>query len=988
MALVSKTTFTFLLGFVVLGLNVLAQSEVGLTSINGTVTDPSGGLIVGAKVTAKNAGTGMVRETNTTDAGLYNLPALPVGAYNISVEQSGFKTSLREGVQLTVGSAATLNIHLEVGTTTETVEVSAEAPVVETTKTQSSTAVSSRQIQELPVNGRNFLDFTLLTPGVVRDPTRGGDLSFGGQRGTSNSLLVDGADSNNTFYGQSTGRAGTGRSPYSFSEDAVEEFQVNTNNYAAEIGRAGGGVINTITKSGTNAFHGDVFWFFRDKALNANSWDNNALGRVKRAYHFNQFGGNAGGPIVRNKAFFFFSYDGQKNKTPNTVALGALPTDAVGLSALPSLQQYLVSYANSLNNNVYLGKVDWTPSANQHVTFRYNANRFTGINYENSGATSAVGHTGNSSVNTDNVGAIYSYAMGANKVLEGRFFYTRDYEPGAANATTPETIIQQNGATALSFGRNSFSPRSANIDTLQPTAALSWIKGAHSFKFGGDFIFQQIANFFPGNFGGSFTFTSFANYALNRPSSFTQAFAGPGTTGATVFPNVNEYAFFAQDSWRVSRQLTLNYGVRYDYFSYAQPPVLNSDPTLLAAHIQTNRINHDGTNVGPRIGLAYSPGADGKMAVRAGYGVFYAVTPSIFTGTAFTQNGVQVQSFTYSTPAAVIPVTYPNLLPGIPTTARTPSLFVFASDFKNPQVQQWNFQVERQFAGNVAVTLGYLGTKGSHLPRTRDINLFPAVATTTVGGAFTYYRHPALRPNANYGRIWLADSGADSNYNAGFIQASKRFSHHVQIQTSYTWSHAIDDDPDATAVVFGTDDAKTVQNNLLPNLDRGNSNADIRHRFIFSGVWNPQFAPKSANPVLRAMVNGWGISALASLQSGRVYNSTIGSASGASPDINGDGNSRDDRTPGEGRNALRGPNFLTTDVRVTRSFPLLGERLRLQLIGEAFNVTNRANFISLRTTQYNFNGSTFISLPTFFTPAPGSATGDPRILQLAAKIFF
>ena len=591
------------------------------------------------------------------------------------------------------------------------------------------------------MNGRNFLDFTLLTPGVVRDPTRSGDISFGGQRGTSNSLLVDGADSNNTFYGQSTGRAGTGRSPYSFSEDAVEEFQVNTNNYAAEIGRAGGGVINTITKSGTNGFHGDGFWFFRDKALNANSWDNNALGRPKRAYHFNQFGGNVGGPIVRDKAFFFFSYDGQKNKTPNTVALGVQPaaTDTLGLSVLPSLQQYLVSYANSLNNNVYLGKVDWTPSTNQHVTFRYNANRFTGINYENSGATSAVGHTGNSSVNTDNVGAIYSYAMGANKVWR-RVSSTRRTMNRERRTPPRRRQSFSRTATAISFGRNSFSPRSANIDTYQPTASLSWIKGAHSFKFGADFIFQQIANFFPGNFEALVPFyldsATCTEYFL--PSSL-QADCGPPTAGGHCCVNVPEYA--VPQNKLVFRATVINYGVRYDYFSYAQPPVLNSDPTLLAANIRTNRINRDGTNVGPRIGLAYSPDANGKMVVRAGYGIFYAVTPSIFTGTAFTQNGIQVQSF--GSTNAAIPVTYPNLLPGIPTTARTPSLFVFASDFKNPQVQQWNFQVERQFGGNFAVTLGYLGTKGSHLPRTRDINLSPAIATTPVlgGGTFTYYRH-------------------------------------------------------------------------------------------------------------------------------------------------------------------------------------------------------------------------------------------------------
>src|SRR5579875_3048553 len=303
----------------------LAQSSVATATLTGTVTDPTGAAIAEATVTARSRETGFVRQTQTTDVGLYSLTDLPVGTYDLTVEQPGFSTAVRNNIRLTVGSASTLNIQMEVGTATQKIDVSAEAPLVETSRTETSTAVSNRQIQELPINGRNFLDFTLLTPGVVRDPTRTGDLSFGGQRGTSNSLLIDGSDANNAFFGQSTGRTGTGRNPYSFSEDAVQEFQVNTNGYAPEIGRAGGGVINTITKSGTNSFHGDVFEFFRDKSLNANSWDNNALGRPKRAYHFNQFGGNLGGPIVRNKAFFFFDYDGQRNTTPNTVSPGILP---------------------------------------------------------------------------------------------------------------------------------------------------------------------------------------------------------------------------------------------------------------------------------------------------------------------------------------------------------------------------------------------------------------------------------------------------------------------------------------------------------------------------------------------------------------------------------------------------------------------------------------------------------------------------------------
>ena len=336
-----KNLYCFSLGILLCAGTAVAQESGGAT-INGTVTDPSGALISGAKITATQPATGSQRTTQTSSAGLYSFSALAAGTYDVTVEAAGFKQAKFAAVPVAVGAVVTLDAHLQVGATQETIDVSADAPVVETTRTQTSTVVNQKAISDLPINGRNFLDFAVLTPGVVRDPTRGGDLSFGGQRGTANSLTVDGSDANNVFFGQSTGRSGTGRSPYSFSQDAVQEFQVSANGYAAEVGRAGGGVINVITKSGTNDWHGAAFEFFRDKALNANSWENNRARLPKRNYHFNQFGGNLGGPIVKNKAFFFFDYDGQRNNEPITVIPGAAaPSDALSQQAFQSLQTVL-----------------------------------------------------------------------------------------------------------------------------------------------------------------------------------------------------------------------------------------------------------------------------------------------------------------------------------------------------------------------------------------------------------------------------------------------------------------------------------------------------------------------------------------------------------------------------------------------------------------------------------------------------------------------
>ena len=977
--------FSITLGVVMLTNAAFGQAPVGGATLNGSVTDPSGASVAGAKVTVENASTGLTRNTNTTPDGLYNFPDLPVGTYDLTVEQSGFKSVKRTGVALSVGAVATLNIALELGATQETVSVTAEVPVVETTRSQTSTVVTTQAVADLPINGRNFLDFTVLTPGVTRDQTRTGDLSFGGQRGTSNSLLVDGSDANNVFFGQSSGRAGTGRSPYSFSQDAVQEFQVNTNGYAPEIGRAGGGVINVITKSGTNQFHGTAFEFFRDKALNANSWENNRRGIPKRAYHFNQFGGNFGGPVVKNKLFFFFDYDGQRNTTPNPVFFQvAVPSDALSQQAAQSLQKYLTPYSNALNNNVYLGKVDWTLTNNQRLSVRYNANRFVGQNFENTGPTSAAEHTGNSNVTTDNVAASHTFTIGALSVLESRFVFTRDDEPGFANSTAPEAIIRQNGATELQIGRNDFSPRYTNAKTYQWAEAFSHELGRHSLKFGLDMDFQQIGNFFPGNFSGSYVFNSLADFAANKPFSYTQAFAGAGTAGALSEPNVNEYSFYAQDSWRATQRLTLNYGIRYDFFDYAQPSVHNPDPGLAAMGLDTAKIHLDENNVGPRVGFAYRLDSTGKTVVRGGYGMYYGRTPSILTGTAITQNGVQVQTYTLFNNFP----TYPNILSAPPTLSRTPDIYVFARDYVQPLTQQWSFNLERQIGRDYGVTIGYLGVRGEHLTRTRDINLYPEVPVqgTIAGvGPVTFYRHPG-RIDPNLGRISLFDSGADSIYHGGFIQLTKRFSQNFQVQTSYTLAKAIDDAPDFTSVVVGVDDLKNAQDTLQPNLERGAANADIRHRFVFSGVWNIDYAKSLSNPIARAILRGYQLSTISTLQSGRPYSIFVGA------DVNNDGNTRTDRPPAVGRNTIYGPNFLDVDMRVTRDFALYAERVKLRMMFEAFNLTNRANFSSfttssLLTTLYNFTSAT-----NTFTPAAGYlsrvATADPRILQLAAKITF
>ncbi len=958
-----------------------AQSQIGGATLNGTITDASGAVVAAAKVTTTQPATGLTRTTETSDAGLYSFPGLPVGLYDITVEKTGFGPAKYAEVPLKIGSVTTIDIKLSVGATAESVTVSAEAALVETTASQTSTTVDNRSVTELPIKGRNFLDFVSLTPGVTGDPTRSGDLSFGGQRGTANSVQIDGADSNNTFFGQALGRTGTGRNPYSFSQDSVQEFQVNANTFAAEIGRAGGGVVNVVTKSGTNQFHGTAFEFFRDKGLNANKWENNRNGSVKPNYHYHQYGATVGGPIKKDKAFFFFDYDGQRNSEGIAVILGAAaPSDADSQKGLATLRQYLTPYARALNNDVYLIKGDVNITDRQRLSVRFNSNRFTGKNYENSGITSALGHTGDAKVTTDNLAGNYTVTLTPNSLLESRFAYTRDNEPGEANSADPEVVVRQGGATVINIGRNNFSPRYTNAKTMQWVEGYSLVRGRHSYKMGADMIWQKIDNYFPGLFSGSYLFNSYAAFATGTPAQYQQAFAGSNTPGPLSQPNVNEYAFYAQDSWRVTNRLTLNYGVRYDLFQYAQGTVKNPDAGLAALNLDTSRINRDKNNFAPRIGFAYRLADKGSLTLRGGWGMFYGRTPSIMTGTSITQNGIQVQTYTLT---SNLP-TYPSILTAPPALSRTPDIYVFDPNYQQPLSYQWSLNLERQFARSYTVTLGYLGVKGTDLSRSRDINLqaaVPTAGTLADGTAVSFLRHPG-RVNSNFGRITLFDSTADSIYHGVFFNASKRFADHFQFLMNYTFAKALDTRPDFTSVVVGTDDGKNVQDTLNPNLDRGRGNADIRQRFVLSGLWDINYAAKM-RPALRYILSGYQLGIITQLQSGRPYNVVVGSG-----DPNNDGNTSSDRPFATGRNTFEGDEFMNVDLRFTKDLPIWKERVGLKLMFEAFNMTNRANFANYNTSQYSFNSTTRVFTPNTSNFKLPTSTGDQRILQLGARITF
>jgi hypothetical protein len=962
--------------------------------------------------------------------------------YELTVQGRGFAQYKIPAIDVVVGAKINLPISLAVAGQEEAIVVTGEVPVVETTRTRLSATVDDRAVSDLPVNGRNFMDFVLLTPAVVKD-VRGGDLSFGGQRGTLNSLTIDGTDNNNTFFGQTLGRTGSGRAPYQFSEDAVQEFQVNTNGYSAELGRAGGAITNVVTKSGSNSYHGTAFEFFRDRGLNANDpiYKLNRgfaiLGGrsvpVRPGYHYNQFGGNLGGPIQKDKLFFFFDYDGQRNIFGESLALvlpaGLNPAtfDANQAAAYNYLLARANSYNATFNQNVYLAKLDYNLSSRNQFSLRYNAQRFLGANLENSGSVtsgstiSTLEHTGASDVNTDTGALQWTGTLRNNLINVARFSYQRDSEPGFANSSNPEAIVQQGGQTLLDVGRNSFSPRETTIRRQQYSDTVSWVRGSHTIKFGADILHDHILNFFPGNFSGSYTFVSLEDFGqslagMTLPASsksfLLEAFPGANTTGPRTTPNMLQSAAFFQDDWRVNSRLTLNLGLRYDVQTYRQPSVTN--PTALAAGLNTGRINTDKDNLAPRIGFAYSPYYDNKSVFRGGWGIFYGNTPSILIGTAHSNNGINVQTLTFS--AATMPA-YPNNMCGAPVaspscaapaggSASPPTMYIFKSDYQQPMVQQYNLQFEHQLSNNSSFTLGYLGVRGTHLTRTRDINLSsPSAATISLAGSpstlFNYLRFPRTRPITGFSRIFQFEDTAHSTYHGLIATANKRFSQGFSFGAAYTWSHAIDDAPDATAVVPGTDDAKLVYDPLNPRADLASSLDDVRHRFVFNGTWDSTAHTSDLPSAAKTLLGGWEISGILTAQSGQPYTAFVNA------DLNNDGNRSNERVPGSSRNTYRLPSIFSVDPRITRNIRFT-ERFNLKLIAEAFNILNRQNITSVRTTLYNVaTATTLASDPKNQCPgraAPvqclvpqatgasafGLPTNDigPRILQLAAKFVF
>ncbi len=1008
---------------------LLVHGQVGNQgSLEGVITDPAGAVVPAVAVKARNLQTAAIFQTTSTQEGLFRFAVLPVGTYDLVAEHAGFAPLTVKEVVVTVGAKIHMPLTLRMATHAESVVVESDPPLLETTRTAVSATVGRRAISELPVHGREFISFVLLTPGVTND-VRGG-LSFAGQR-AMNSLLVDGVDENDSFFDQPLGGEGfsnpkTGISQYHFSQDAVQEFQVNSNSYSAEFGRASGGVTNAVTKSGTNEFHGSAYWFYRDHALNATDFVNNLNGQPKDPFHFNQFGGTVGGPIRRSKLFFFFNYEGLRSKNANPVFLSLPPgfqfsSDPVRASfqqrALDYLHARAFSWVRPIRQDVYLTKLDWRITPAHWLTGRWVRQRLVSSNFgdRQQSFESSVAGPFNNDVFSASLTSTFSTAMA--NAFRFSFIHTKNngFSPSSVN---PLANIFEGGQLVLTIGRANATPQRIRLNRVQFSDTLSHLHGRHSWKMGVDALLDSNSYLNAQTFTGNYRFLSLESFGRSLagvPASlpgeqYLQAFSGEGKPGAEVHPNVHDFAAFIEDEWRLRPNLTLILGLRYDLQVNARPPIKNSSPALVAAGIDTSALTTDKNNFAPRVGLAWSPPSNQRLVVRAGYGIFYSPTIALQLSRAHFQNGITVQLRTFrpGTPSAALIPAYPNNFCGPPdpsvlapscaapsTGASNPIIMPFARDHVEPYVQQGSLGIEVELQKDLTVSTTYLVAKGTHLAQTRDVNLGLPQTPAQIGIAGTttilhYERFTLPRPIAGFDRILVYESDANSIYHGLAAQVTKRFSHNFQFLGSYTFGKVIDDNPNQYVGSTGAD-ALLVADPSDRRADRGPGSNDQRHRFVLSGIWELNYA-SGLSPTPRALLEDWQLSGILAAQSGHTY-------SGLVPfDLNTDGNNASDRTPALGRDTFYLPATVSLDLRVTRTIRL-GESMRLLLNAEAFNILNHGNITSVRTTQFTFSSVAAVcgiagtpclvpqtsGLTAFETP---TATSGPRIIQLSAKFVF
>jgi hypothetical protein len=976
-----------------------AQATAGYGTVSGTVLDPSGAPVGGAKVLVTNPSLGLTRELSTTGAGLFSAPALiPENGYKVTVEKQGFATYSADGLVLQVGEVLNLKVSLTVGSMSEKIVITDAAPEVNDIKTETSTVVGSELINNLPINGRRVDSFVLLTPGVTKDADFG-LLSFRGMAG-GNSFLVDGVDTTNQYYNENAGRTRLGSQ---LSQDAVQEFQVLNSNYAAEYGRASGGVVNTITKSGTNGYHGSAFWYFRNRTLNARD----RYAAINPPEYRHQTGGTIGGPIKKDKIFFFFDTETQRRHDPMADSvinssvngttqtwIGCTATAAQCAAANALLPRLFRLVDRRADQQLFFAKIDYHVNDRNTLSASLNYLKFFSKNGIQTGVSStsgaAVGTNGDNSVR-DRIGKLTWTFVPTNSIVnEARFGWFKDrqaddYDP-ILLAGYPIGKVSLSVAGVSTLGGYNILPRiNPSENRFQYADTLSWVKGAHTFKFGIDVSrTEDFANSLSNRFG-SYSYANITAFAQD----YTNPAAGPShyTSFSQTFGNpiadtfVTEMGLFAQDSWKLTSRLTANYGIRYERAFIPQPTITNPN------YPQTATIHSPNKNIAPRIGLAYH--LNDKTVLRAGYGLFYDRFESGLINTLYTANAVYTQSLTITSPTAAGAPIFPGTLASSAAATGATSLTFGAPNLRNPYTQQINVAVERAISRSMTLTVSYLQNRGKQLYSVRDLNIGPLSKQVysysildssyqPTGKTFnTQIYLPANRVDSRYQHVYQVENGGKQWYDAGLVQLSKRFSTNFQGNISYTWAHELDENQlSGSSAIFFSGAPSSLYNGNYSN-DKGNGNLDQRHRFIGTFVARPKFLRNDASRFAKAVVNGWEMTGLLTLASGRpsfesvTFSSTANLPQAFTGSLNGLGG--DNRVPFLQVNPLRLDPTYRYDTRLQKTFDIR-EKMNISLLFEVFNLTNTVANTGVISQGFTAANKGTVAAPNFVIAPCASAT--------------
>jgi len=1085
----------------------LAAQEV-TASIRGVVLDPSGAGIPAAEVTATQSETGLVRTVRSDRTGAYVLPLLPVGHYQLEVTAKGFRKFIQEGITLSVNEAASVPVHLVIGSPAQVVQVNSNAPLIETSSTTLGKTVNEREILDLPLNGRNFSQLGLLQPGVVPITPglaqAGGSLRAGqaysvnGQRPESNNFLIDGASNFNSVDGGFVMRPPI---------DAIAQFKILTSTANAEFGGAAGSTTNIITRSGSNSFHGDIWEFLRNDKLDAANFFENSAGFKKSEYRQNQFGGTLGGPIRKDKAFFFAYYEGFRNRqgeTLNSVRVpsalerqgdfsesGPLfnlftpggPTPLPGSRVPfidPTAQKVLDLYPlpNATDSNGVLDlfnateilrenedqfgmRIDQNLSSNNSLNFRYmylNGDRFDPLSPSGAGVP---GFPVGEDRRAQNFVAQLTHTFSPSLLSITRATYLRnkflfdehlnhtspaslgfEYQPTLGIAEGPP-FIQFGGGGYASIGDPITGPRNSYENAYGISESLTWIHGRHEIQFGAFYRRDQInvVNGIASN--GFFVFipaplsNAFANFLIGQPLLFLQAGGDQpdGTGDLSRGLRSNTFNFYAQDSYKMSRRLTLNIGLRYDMpFPYTeirnrqnlfepgrQSSVIPTAPAGLLypgdPGVPASLIPAQEDAFAPRVGVAWDPTGSGRWLISSAYGIFY---DPYYNG----------QGGPLQTPISAPPylrtaqLLFPGSLsdpfangnPFASQFAEPMTLLTLSPNLRLPYTQDWNFNVQRSFGENWLLEVGYIGTKGTHLPRLIEDNpSLPTQGQTWAGQQSNIdqqriYCQPNTQGVCTYSSVGMIAGIANSSYNALETSLRKRFGHGLALLASYTYSKAIDDvssfniTGSASQPVAGENDL--AQNPFDLAAEHGRSMFDSRHRFVLSYEWEiPSW--KQPHNWYQHVLADWQVNGITTYMTGTPFTVVDQSYNYDAPEITGFSAFRPNlignpnngpktvaewfdtsafqrldplTTPAgvygsEGRNVVQGPGFAEWDFSTFKDVRFSESRM-LQFRAEFFNLFNRANF---RLPNSD------ISSPTF---GQVQQALSPRLIQFALKLLF